>query len=220
MDIMQTLSSLKMPKLFREIITLVGGLGFLLILWVLRLQYLHFNFGITLNRPELDITIIIIGYLVGKMVLMFTHILNSIDYFFDYMCRPAIRSPIKWQDRIKEYFAYRSLIGNQPINAKEVERTITVGEIWKALSQHQLYEEAIERDFQASMFARFFFAYAVLGWWYLNSGLAKTIAAILAFFFAVYWYNLNKRTFISWIEFQKHIVKEGSKRAKEKTGIL
>lgn len=209
------LSSLRVPKLFREIITLIGGLGFLIILWELKLRYLKIDFGLNLGRFEIDSVILVISYLTGKSIMIFTDTLDMANDFINYLLVPKkIFSVECWND-IKNFFRYKNL-AKLPIKYDEVKQKITTGEVWRALGEHELFEENRERNFQSLMFIRFFFIYLLLTFCYSTSNSIKIYSLVLIIFAIIEYYKSKRYLFTSWLQFQDHIVKEAAKHQEEK----
>src|SRR5690349_14105191 len=204
MDISQLISSLKVPKLFREIITLIGGIGFLLILWVLKLQHINFNLGVAIARPEIDLLFLIFAYLIGKIILSFTSILDWFDLFINHsLSEKKEVSSLDFWHKVKKFLLYRSV---GPAYFDKIKNTITIGEVYGELAKYELFEESFERDRQALLFSQFFIIYSILFIVYFNS--FKILSIILTIFFIMRWYKIKRELFSQWIDFQAHMVKE------------
>lgn len=213
MDLSQLISSLRIPKAFREIITFIGGFGFLLILW-LGGKFPEFNFVhvAQLNRVETDILILITCYLVGKIILFILHILNILADLVNLIFvarKHEARGNLL--NEIKHFFLYTEDI-YKPFIPGEIDRTISIGEFWETLAKNGLLEQGMERDFQAIMFSKFFFSYSILLFWIFNPMLWKIIMATLSVYFLILWYGADRGLFITHLEIQKHIVKKVRKQ--------
>ena len=215
MDLLKIISDIKTSKLFREIVFVFGGFGFIVLVWFFWLQ--SFKFDLLINRLELDIFFLVSSYLVGRIVFSFASILDVVGFLLSYLGLPRPQPKII-KNSIREFVAYKT-IHSRPIYAEEIEQTITAGDIWSAISRFPLFEEAFERDLQSMMFKKFFFIYSILCLLYFNFPWAKLIFTIVLVFFFVSWYFLNRRIFIGWIDLQKHIVKEGNKKPREKEPV-
>lgn len=120
---LQLLRALRVPRLYREVIALIGGLGFLLIIWVAKLRYLDFTFGLDLNGIERDFLVLVISYLTGKIILFVSKILIMADGVVNYLCASKPRQSKNITNRVREYFAYKSFF--ERVDAREVESMIT-----------------------------------------------------------------------------------------------
>lgn len=204
-EIAKAIKDFKPPKIYRDVITIVGGMGFLLILYTLKLKSLTFNFGISLSKFELDFLILICSFLVGRILLSLLYSLDRISYLVSRIGKKEDKETSLWQ-KFKKYIFYREALSER-ISQNQVKESITVNEIWKALSEAELFEEHLERSFINVILLKFFISYTILGLLFFHSETNKLISLTLFLYFILEWYLQNRKIILEHIELQKGIVK-------------
>lgn len=203
---LQLLRAFRVPKLFRELTALIGGLGFLLILWVLKLQYLTLDFGLEIGGLERDFLILIFSFLTGKFIISLSKILIVAGSIMNYFCASKSVPQESFKDKIIKYVTYGSL--HKQIDVHEANQKITAAELYQGLAKHELLEDSLERDLQSQMLSSFFISYCILGFIYLDMPLVRWVSFPLIFFFIISWYDAHRNAAIGEYELLQFIAKE------------
>lgn len=215
------IESLKIPNVFRDVIFLIGGFASLLFLNInLNLNLLRFVNSLYLGRIELDLTVIVLSFIWGK-VLHFISILlldfidlliNSIQFtFLDrrpfkqrwLIFKSEWRSP-QWKTKISNFLYPKNFF--DPVFTEDVKREINIVEISEVFNKHPNLAGNSERSIYNSILLRMILSTSVI------AGLCISTNYFIVSFVVLYsLITLNRSMNHEYRSIIRAIVKENSK---------
>lgn len=190
----KALESLRIPHFYRDLMTFMGGTGFILLacyVYPIQARGVLDKMGVKTVSAEIDILAFIVCYIVGRLLLILSMVLLGVYDTLLGMTLKVIRIrsvKVLWREA-RTKFQERIMKSGLPpsVSSAELKNTVTLGDIHFLRNNNLSMADEIERAGLNYLFMRLTVVTVFIAFWVINW------KVIMPIFVVSFWFLLRSR---------------------------